>query len=197
MTEKNRRNLIIAIALVLILALALLLYLLLGRHQPAVPQATTSTPAIPGKILEGAAARPVTSAPVIQALNPAPAAPAQPGAAQMAELFAERFGSWSTQETPYRNLLDLFPVMTDRYQAEVTALVAKAVTDPNAAYSGTTSVKINSQMTASSATSATVTVLLQQTKTDARGSTSGYRTLQVSLVKAGEDWKVDKAAWAD
>jgi hypothetical protein len=199
MTEKNRRNIIIVAGVLILLALALLLYLLFGRHPAVAPAASeTPTPSLPGHVLESAPARPSAQSPILQALNPAPTtSPVRTGATQVAELFAERYGSWSTQETPYRNLLDLYPVMTDRYQAEVSALVAKATANPGAAYSGTTSVKINSSLDASSATAAQVTVMLQQTKTDAQGTASSYRSLKVSLVKVGEDWKVAAAAWAD
>lgn len=195
MNEKTRRNLLIALILAVVLGLALLLFLLFFRRPAATP---TTEPAGQPAASEPAAALPSTTNPAVAAVNPPPAAPAKPGATPLAELFAERYGSWSTQERAYQNLIDLYPVMTAGYRAEIQELVAKSSTVPSATYSGVTSLKINSRLEdGSTDTAATVDVTLQQTKTGADGaSTISYPVLKVELVKVGEDWKVDSASWA-
>jgi hypothetical protein len=113
----------------------------------------------------------------------------------MAELFAERYGSYSNQGD-YQNLRDLLTVMTSGYRAETEAFLSTASPTPGATYEGVTSVKISSEVRSIDGDSAAVAVNLQQTKrVGAAAPVIGYRSLRMELEQVGDDWRVDSATW--
>ncbi|HTK60234.1 MAG TPA: hypothetical protein VL283_03455 [Candidatus Baltobacteraceae bacterium] len=121
--------------------------------------------------------------------------PGKTASQQMAELFAERYGSYSNQGD-YQNLRDLLPVMTDRYRRETEAFLATAEAAPGQPYEGVTSVKISTDVRSMEEDAAVIAVTLQQSKaTGASAPTIGYRTLRMELALVGTDWRVDAAAW--
>jgi hypothetical protein len=113
---------------------------------------------------------------------------------QMAELFAERYGSYSNQGE-YQNLRDLLPVMTARFRQETEAFLATAAPASGAAFEGVTSVKVSTDVRSIDEDSAIIAVSLQQERTNGSAVTTGYRTLRMELLKVGEDWRVDRASW--
>ena len=125
-----------------------------------------------------------------------PAAAGRTAASQMAELYAERYGSYSNQGD-YQNLRDLLPVMTAKLRAETEVFLAKALSQPAQAFEGVTSVKISTDVRAFSETAGTavIAVTLQQEKVSGTSATVGYRTLRMELKKDGQEWRVDAARW--
>jgi hypothetical protein len=195
MTARRRAILIVALAALL---LALIIFAVLW-FWPKPDQA----PNIQGPAVTTAGTTaPVAAKPADNPLNPpAAAAPApEPGstaAQQIAELFAERYGSYSNQGD-FQNLRDLLPVMTAKYRAATEAYLSTATSDPNAPYDGVTSVKISTDVRSydGSAGTAVIAVTLQQQK--ASGGTQSapsYRSLKMTLQKVGKDWRVDSATW--
>lgn len=196
MTPRRRAILIVILALLLIAAvIALVLWLLRTRPAAVAPGDAT----VPAPVVTNAPA-PAAPAPAPSPLSPgAPAAAkGSTAAAQMAELFAERYGSYSNQGD-FQNLRDLLPVMTDKYRAATEAYLSTAASVPNAPYDGVTSVKISTDVRSydASAGKAVIAVMLQQQKRSAGSVTPAisYRSLKMSLMKVGADWRVDSAAW--
>lgn len=196
MTPRRRAILIVILALLLIaIVVATVLYLLRARPKPAgagdatVPVLTPSAPA-PTPTAVSAFQNPLNP--------PAPSVDkSRTAAAQMAELFAERYGSYSNQGD-FQNLRDLLPVMTDAYRASTETYLATAKSDPNAPYEGVTSVKISTDVRSYDATGGTavIAVMLQQQKVSgASRATPTYRSLKMSLQKVGQDWRVASATW--
>lgn len=194
----RRRKILIAVLAAVLLLLALILFIS-TREQPAAAPAPAAPPAPAAE----EAASPPEAIPEVPAspLRPAPApAPtdARTGAIQLAELFAERYGSYSNQES-YQNLRDLLPVMSRSFRETTEAELAKVGAAPPAEnYEGVTSVKISTRVLSFSeaAGTASLAVTLQQTKTVGTNAPEvSYRTLRLSLVKEGEDWKVDSVRW--
>lgn len=197
MEERRKRTLIIVVVVLALIALIILFFLLFGRKPASPPVAAPPaqlTPAPSG--LESAPNKTgETAVPENPVALPPPPAPKQPDAVRVAEVFAQRYASYSNQEQPYQNLIDLMPVMTAGYRAATEAKVAKAVAGASAAYQGTTSAKVSSTVVSSAATAATIDVLLQQTASSASGTDVTYHTLRANLEKNGDAWEVDSVVW--
>lgn len=192
MTPRNRAILVVGLAVLLIIILIAIVLLFLRSTKapattPTAPTTSTTTQPTP------------TQAVLPNPLNPTPvAAPAgRTAAQQMAELFAERYGSYSNQGD-YRNLTDLLPVMSDRFRTQTEASLSSASSTPGAAYTGVTSRKISTEVRAydEGAGTATIAVMLQQDKANGSGASAvSYRSLRLTLVKVGAEWRVDAAVW--
>jgi hypothetical protein len=194
MTPRTRAILVIGLGLALLLILiGVIVFLLNSRKPTATPAAVTPT----------ATSTTPISAPIPLAPNPLnpPSAAVTEGrtaAAQMAELFAERYGSYSNQGD-FQNLRDLLPVMTDGYRAKTEAYLATAAAADLANYQGVTSLKISTQVHNydESGGNAVIAVNLQQQKSGVASGTQAvsYRSLSMELKKVGDSWKVDSATW--
>lgn len=189
MTPRRRAFLILALALALI-AVIVAVILMLAR-------ATSDEP--PAALVDQAPAdveQPLPAPEPFQ--NPLISAPEEEAGTtagvQVAELFAERFGSYSNQGD-YRNLRDLLPVMTARYRQETEAFLRTADPAPGASYEGVTSVKISTEVRSADDDSAIIAVALQQERSTGTTVTTGYRTLRMELQLVGGAWKVDRASW--
>lgn len=192
MTPRRRAILIVALVLLLI-GILIAAILLLTRAVPTeapLPAAEET----PTDVTEPTAFSDTTfENPLL--LPPPPAEEQETASQQMAELFAERYGSYSNQGD-YQNLRDLLPVMTARYRRETEAFLATADPTPGATYEGVTSKKVSTDIRSDDGSSAVIAVSLQQEKTVAGSPpTVGYRTLRMSLLKVGTEWKVDSAVW--
>jgi hypothetical protein len=189
----------IVTAVVALLVIALGLWFWFTRPAPATPAPAPVSANQPQGSLGGQV--PVR---VDVAVTPAPAAaPAKPDSSaavkRLAAAFAERFGSFSTLGD-YQNRLDLVPLMTDAYaaktRAEVAALQAKPA--PEAFYGVTTrslSVTVRDLDEAQG-----LAVLIVKTQRQESTGTAGqyavrYQDIRVGMLKEGNAWKVNSAAW--
>ncbi len=179
----RRRKIIIAIVSAIILLLALVLFI--STRKPAAPVSGQAEP-VPAAGEPAVAPEAIPEVPASPLRPPTAVAPtdARTGAIQLAELFAERYGSYSNQES-YQNLRDLLPVMSQSLRQATEAELAKAGTAPPAEnYEGVTSAKISTKVLSFSeaAGTASLTVTLQETKTVGTDPPEvSYRTLRLSL----------------
>lgn len=192
MTPRRRAILIVGLGLLLVAAAIGLIFVLLRAVGPGEADPTAEPEPIEDTTPE---------APVEDFENPliltAPVTDERTESRQIAELFAERYGSYSNQGD-YQNLRDLLPVMTARYRAETEAFLEDAEPAVGQTYEGVTSKKVSTTVRELDADSAVIAVSLQQEKASgASAPTVGYRTLRMELRKAGDDWLVDRAAWED
>lgn len=202
MSERNRLLAIIGLIVITLLVVVLIVVRLLWKAPAPTPEPepeaeapssglTVADPnpgAASGFAVLGSPLTPPTPAPV-------PVAAAEAGPIPTAELFAERYGSYSNQ-SDFQNLRDLLPLMTQRYRDETEAKLAKP-SPPAEEYLGVTSLKISSKIETEDTAvgKASVSVLTQQTKTVGTDAPEvGYKTYVVRLVKSGKDWKVDGIA---
>src|SRR5690349_18870190 len=136
MTPRNRALLIVGLALLLI---GIIIAAILLFRPAAAPQAPSEAIEAPTDLIgEPPAPTESFANPLIA---PAPQAQGATAARQMAELFAERYGSYSNQGD-YQNLRDLLPVMTVSYRQSTEAFLETAPSAPPAQYEGVTSVKV-------------------------------------------------------
>ena len=191
MTPRRRAILIVVLALILIGIIVAVVFTLL-RAVPKQAAAPTDVVGEPTGIEDPGAQEQKFENPLVVA---APTVAGATAGRQMAELFAERYGSYSNQGD-YQNLRDLLPVMTARYRRETEAFLATASSSSGQTFEGVTSVKISTDVRSADADSAVIAVTLQQERRSGTAApTVGYRTLRMELEKVGEEWRVDKASW--
>lgn len=197
MTARTR-NRIIVIGLAVLVAGLVAVFTLFDKGNAPEPAAPSSAPADEG--LAPSAAVDVPAAP--DGLEPEPATEplieGKTASLQMAELFAERYGSYSNQGN-YQNLRDLLPVMTVSYRSETEDFLDSISAAPPAEiYEGYTSVKVASEERAfdDNAGTARYDISLQQVKVVGAGEPEVlYPVLRVSLKKIGENWKIAGSEW--
>jgi len=196
--KTSTRNRVIVIGLAVLLVVVIVLFTIFDRPKPA--EETSPTPS-------GSASNTLDiSAPIEAPASPSglepEAAPAvemgRTASVQMAELFAERYGSYSNQGS-YQNLRDLLPVMTPSYRAKTESFLASVDTSmPAASYEGYTATKVATKEIAfnENAGTATYEVSLQQVKTvSGQEPETLYPVLRLSLREIGDDWRIDDAEW--
>lgn len=113
-------------------------------------------------------------------------------------LFAERYGTYSARGN-FENITDLYPLMTERMRASSDAFITEARARENregVGVSGTTTRALDTEVITQTPLSAAVLVNTQRTETASDGrETVTYQKLELTLVRSGELWKVDSAAW--
>lgn len=193
MTPRRRAILVVLLALLL---LAAIVGIVLFLTRAIGGQPGTSGPVVEPAPIEETETTPTTEEKFVNPLiSVEPASDARIESRQIAELFAERYGSYSNQGD-YRNLRDLLPVMTTRYRAETEAFLEGAETPVGQPYEGVTSRRISTDVRDVDEDSAVIAISLQQSRVvGASDPTVGYRILRMELRKVGEDWYVDRATW--
>ena len=192
MTPRRRALFIVGLSLILI-GIIVFSVLLLRRTvaQPPVPEQVEPDLT---QITESAPAPSDFVNPLIVEPEPALGSTAS---RQMAELFAERYGSYSNQGD-YENLRDLLPIMTARYRRSTEAFLKTAESRSGQPFEGVTSKKVSAETRNIDDDSAVIAVSLQQERTSGSAApTVGYRTLRMELQLVGDDWRVAASTWED
>lgn len=204
MTRRTRLILVGIAVAVLVLALAAYLTL---RPSPAAP-ASTPEPG-PTEPLTPSGLQPPAPTPTTVTTTTAPAGPtfARASSREILEQqligtggqFAERFGTYSNQ-SDFQNLIDLFPLMTDRMReaTERTIEAARATSTPST-YVGVTTRAVTTAIASldEGAGRATIRVSAQRvTQTGDAAPVAKYEILTLEFRKVQNVWKVDSAVWS-
>ncbi|TAK05334.1 hypothetical protein EPO33_05210 [Patescibacteria group bacterium] len=203
----RRQRLIIIGVLVSLVALGIAAFLVL-RPAPAVntPAEQPETPGLP--------LAPSTNQPVNAPASPATSTPAptptfsRASAREILEQqlktsgaqFAERFGTYSNQGD-FQNLIDLFPLMTERMQQQTQRTIdaASAATSTPSTYVGVTTRPVTTTVVSVDETGgrATIRVSAQRaTQTGDAQPVTRYETLTIEFRNQQNVWKVDSARWS-
>lgn len=129
-----------------------------------------------------------------------PASPAQVqeansyplGLRQVASTFAERYGSYSSDQ-PDKSLADLAPYLTERFAAELKNAPADSI--KSQVFTGYTTRALSMDLVNVSASSAEIIVKTQRTQTIDSASKTFYASLKLTAQKSGDSWKIDSAKW--
>lgn len=115
------------------------------------------------------------------------------GLKQLAMSFAERYGSYSTDE-PVANLSDLQPFMTASFAQTV---VGKNQLSEITNFVGFSTKALTADLLEVTATRAVVIVGVQRTQDFDNGQDSKifYAKLKLSAIKEGVEWKINEAQW--
>ena len=117
-----------------------------------------------------------------------------------AQIFAERFGSFST-EADYQNLKDLFSMMTDSMRSWAKGVVnfgEQKNSETDIIYFGVSTKVLNTKVL--ERTDDKMIVMLKTQRSEKGGNKVPvvyYKDIKIELVKINEVWKVDKAYWQD
>jgi len=113
---------------------------------------------------------------------------------QLAMSFAERYGSYSTDE-PVKNLSDLKVFMTPDFAQK--ALVQAQSNQVETVFAGYSAKALTADLKTFSETKAEVIVGLQIEQTAGLGAKTNilYKKLSVQMIKTANEWKVDGATW--
>jgi len=118
------------------------------------------------------------------------------GLKQLAQSFAERYGSYSSDNRA-KNLLDLRPLMTPRLQAIIDQQAIEISNATSTAYEGVSTLAVRSELISNTATDAEVIVQTQRIRTtdeSADGNTF-YQAINLTFIKSGNEWLVDSVRW--
>jgi hypothetical protein len=111
---------------------------------------------------------------------------------QIVHTFAERFGSYST-EGQFVNILDLTPLVTERYRLRLADLIRSDGDAGIAAATTTRALTVDVELDdRDDPRDATASVLAQRLST---GSSARTQTLTLTLLKTSAGWRVDDATW--
>jgi len=135
-------------------------------------------------------------APVNSAVNTA--TPELLGITRLANIFAERFGSYNTV-SDFRNLTELKPYMTATMKQWSDIYIAQqAASSSNSSYLSVISKAITTKITAQpTAVLSTVEIMMfrEEEGSDINGKNSYNQKLTLELIKTGEQWLIDTATW--
>lgn len=109
----------------------------------------------------------------------------------LAKSYAERFGSWSTDNLGH-NLEELLPLSSNRMKNYLNSIKL----DPATEFNGITTKSISAEILFIDTARAEVMVRTQRITTDdSLAETVSYQDIQISLVNSGNTWLVDTAFW--
>jgi hypothetical protein len=197
--EKNRK--IIAIAIIALAAIALIFFLITLLHKGKDenvenPVGTSSTGELVDENLPTPGDRPIDPS-RYDISKETPHKTDVEDISKLASFFAERLGSFSNQ-SDYGNISDLKMFMTDSMRTWADGYIAKLKEENSSAeYYGisTTAVVPTVNSFDESAGEAEVTIATKRKEIKGITESSFDQDLKVSLVKDGDDWKVDGAYW--
>ncbi|MFA6228185.1 MAG: hypothetical protein WC668_03275 [Patescibacteria group bacterium] len=188
MFEDRRRVVLIILAVAIAVALIIVLWLVFRPQKTPVNQQPGSTPQVETSGNAAAFGLPATPPERLEQENQYPI-----GLKQLAMSFAERYGSYSTDE-PQKNIKDLESLMTPTmYKASL----AQSPVIGAAGFSGYSVKALSADLQSVKTDSATVVVKTQVSQTSGDGITPNvyYRNLQLNFIKSGTEWLVNQAKW--
>ncbi len=183
----KRKLAIIGLTVFLVALLAFIGWWLLRPKQQATTDNNHSgSTVLPVTSIEPALIEPATSAQIKEA-DSYPL-----GLRQLAVAFAERYGSYSSDE-PKKSVEDLVPYMTARLYQELSSGSAKDA--KSSVFTGFTTKALSTSLINLSASSVEISVKTQRTQTIDRMNKTFYADLLLKAQKIGDEWMIDYAAW--
>ena len=196
----SRRNKIILVIIftVIFLLIIILIWWLLTRGKP---QALTNKPAnIEGQLQIPADLPMGGSQAIIDVSQPTSEQKLAAGLRAIAVTFAERFGSFSNQDSS-SNLVSLSAISTARMKSFLEDHKESQAAAGGEQYYGVTTKSLLAEITDQNEDSGQAEVLVSAQRQESKGTTANprvfYQDLVVKLVKVGDDWKVDFVEWGE
>lgn len=187
MSDTQKRIIIGSLILALIIIITLIIWWFLFRR----PQTPVVAPQTPTSTAPAVTVPPTITPAPEQRIAEEKSYPL--GLKQLAMSFAERYGSYSSDE-PSLNLSDLEPFMTDRLIN--SGKLRPQIDANNPVFIGFSSKALSSDLSQVTPTAATVIVKLQRLQTTGQGITNTfYANLRLDAIKSGDSWKIDDVVW--
>jgi hypothetical protein len=190
MDQKNKRILIIVGAVIIVVVAVALWWFTRSTPEPVINNATVN------KNTNVVVVNVNTQAPANQNTNTN--TDTSVALIRLANLFTERFGSYSTQ-AQFQNVIDLKPFMTTKMQKWADTYVAnqKKLVVNATGYTIIATKVLTTTITSQTGTTAEVrlTTLRTEEGTTINGQTSYNQDIILHLVKQDANWVVDEAQW--
>ncbi len=191
MNPQTRRNILIGAAVLVVLVVAVVIWWFVSQKTEPVTNTINTNTAVPNTNLV------IINTVTNQAANTNAADPDQVALIRLANLFAERYGSYSS-EAGFQNITNLKPYMTKKMQTVSDGYITtqRAASSVKAFYSTTTSA-LSTSVTSLAQVKASISVSTQRRETgeNINGANTYYQVLLLDFVKEGETWLVDNAVW--
>lgn len=186
---RKRLFIIIGIAAGLIIVFLLLWWLLgpkpVGRE---VTDGVTAEPPRTAVVSEPGSL--VSPPPATSATAPEPIEPSALYPQQLARVFVERFGSYSSHNNN-QHVTDVLPLITPR----MANWVRTQTIEQTNAYQGKLTRVVVVKSRSATDSQAVVEIGVQEVNENETGSTTAYRTGRIEMVQEGGVWKVDGFYW--
>lgn len=194
-TLRSRIFIIISLVVLIILAISIGLIVMSKKKQAATTAETTPTTTT-GKIdstnFPAQITTPATVIPSGTTVKPATTEETMKNAAkQLAKIFVERYGSYSSDASG-ANIRAVEPLVTKDLWA---VLSQRLNVKYNGDFIGVTTKVISTNVTDYSASGATVELNSQRTTTKGTAVVESTQAATVKLVKSGDSWLVDDIKW--
>lgn len=117
------------------------------------------------------------------------------GAQQLAKVFVERYGTYSSDNN-FQNIKEAQTLVTESMWSKISAPIsAKITTSANQNFTGMTTKVISMDLTSWSDSKATVELKTSRTEEKNRVVTTRYQNATVEMVKLNGVWLVNKLLW--
>jgi hypothetical protein len=190
-----RARIFIIITVVVLIVLGISLFLLIGARKKAASEATgnaggtaatateTGLPPAPTgtEIPSGLPVKKQTTVEVEQA-----------GVTQLARVFTERYGTYSTQNDS-QNIKEVESLCTRALWSKISARIGASAGNQN--FVGVTTRVITTELASWNGSTATVELRTMRTEEKSGEVTNKYQNAEVKLIKSGENWLVDQFVW--
>lgn len=193
-----RARIFVVVSLIVLLVLGISIFLIISAKNKAAQEQVQNTPTTTENIVEknnfdsaqlGQGATTVTPGMPVKKLTSVEVE--QNGVEQLAKIFAERYGTYST-DSNFQNIKDVQDLVTPSLW---TKLKAKITTGPAANFVGATAKVITSDLSDWDGASATVQMQATVVKEQNGVSTTLHQNVVVSMVKSGSSWLVNDFTW--
>ncbi len=112
----------------------------------------------------------------------------------LSKTFVERYGSYSN-EAHFANMIDVLPLMTDRFRAETGVFIKTAVV-PEGYYGVSTSVVIVDVVEEGVLTAEVLVTTQREESIDSpRNTTVKFQEISLTMIKESGSWYIDSANW--
>ncbi len=117
------------------------------------------------------------------------------GVIQLAKVFIERYGSYST-DNDFQNIKDVEALVTQSLWSRISAQITpKTTTSAGQSFVGVTTKVISSELTSWAGDKAVAKLKLMRTEEKDGVVANRYQDVALELVKVGSSWLVDKVVW--
>lgn len=190
---ERKRAIEVGIAIFIILALVGVIWWMFLRQKPQTSVVSQDTPQHLPQRTTPSVSTPETAVDAPQAQ--------EVSATTVARTFAERMGSYSS-ESNFQNVEDVLGVVTESLASQLKKDAAReraAMPSETGGYYGISTLYLGAKTTEQSDTS--IALLVQTQREESFGSPGNssirYQSLELTLVKEGESWKVNTYTWQD
>lgn len=114
------------------------------------------------------------------------------GVVQLAKVFVERYGTYSTDNN-FQNIKDVEDLVTDSLWSAISAPISAKNMNQN--FVGVTTKVISADLTSWSDTKATVEIKTTRVEEKNGAMSSRYQNATVEMIKVSSGWLVDKMMW--